>query len=119
MNATRTFIAAALLVSSGAAGAQSASDAQCFILSNAFAAQAKEADAQKAAEASIYFYLGRIRDGATGTQLKSLFDAQAKTITQANASTLLNACIKNVQEKQQLVQSIAPKAQQPAPPPGR
>jgi hypothetical protein len=121
MNATRILIAAALLMSGGAATAQSATDAQCFILSNAFASQAKEADAQKAAEASIYFYLGRIRDGETGPQLKSLLDAQAKTITQANAATLLNACIKNVQDKQQLVQSIAPKSQQPvaAPPPGK
>jgi hypothetical protein len=127
MTATRILIAAALVMSGGAATAQSATDAQCFILSNAFAAQAKEADAQKAAEASIYFYLGRIRDGATGTQLKTLFDAQAKTINDKNASTLLNACIKNVQDKQQLVQSIAPKrAEQPAstttpttpPPPG-
>lgn len=121
MNATRILIAAALLTSGGAATAQSATDAQCFILSNAFAAQAKEPDAQKAAEASIFFYLGRIRDGATGAQIKTLFDAQAKTITDANASTLLNACIKNVQSKQQLVQSIAPKSQQPAAatPPGK
>jgi hypothetical protein len=125
MNATRTFIAAALLMTSGAAAAQSATDAQCFILSNAFTSQAKEADQQKAGEAAIYFYLGRIRDTMTGPQLKALLDTQAKTITQANAGNLLNACMKAVHDKQALVQSIAP-AEKPAaakpatpPPPGR
>ena len=80
MNATRILIAAVLLTSGGAATAQSATDAQCFILSNAFAAQAKEPDAQKAAEASIYFYLGRIRDTMTAAQLKPLMEADFKAI---------------------------------------
>ena len=118
MNATRILIAAALLTSSGAAAAQSATDAQCFILSNAFAAQAKDANAKDAAHASVFFYLGRIREGATGPQLKALFDAQAKTITQANAGSLLDACIKTVQTKQELIQSISPQAK-PAPAPGK
>jgi hypothetical protein len=121
MTATRFLIAAALLMTGGAATAQSASDAQCFILSNALAQQAKNADDQKAAEVSIYFYLGRIGNGETAAQLKALFDAQAKTITQANAGTLMNGCIKNVQDKMQLVQSLAPaQPQQPAKPaPGK
>ena len=121
MTATRFLIAAALLMTGGAASAQSASDAQCFILSNALAQQAKNTDDQKAAEVAIYFYLGRIGNQETGAQLKSLFEAQSKTITQANAGTLMNACIKNVQDKMQLVQSIAPaQPQQPAKPaPGK
>lgn len=119
MNATHTLIAAALLMSSGAAAAQSASDAQCFILSNALAQQAKNADDQKAAEVAIYFYLGRIGAQQTAAQLKTLFDAQAKTITQANAGTLMNGCIKNVQDKMQLVQSLEPKQPQAKPAPGK
>jgi hypothetical protein len=122
MNATRSLIAAALLMTGGAASAQSASDAQCFILSNALAQQAKNADDQKAAEVSIYFYLGRIGAQETAAQLKTLLDAQAKTITQANAGTLMNGCIKNVQDKMQLVQSLAPpqqQQQQPKPAPGK
>jgi hypothetical protein len=113
MIATRFLIAAALLMTGGAASAQSASDAQCFILSNALAQQAKNADDQKAAEVAIYFYLGRIGNQETAAQLKSLFDAQSKTITEANAGTLMNGCIKNVQDKMALVQSLAPAQPQP------
>lgn len=110
MHATRFFIAAALLMSGTAAAAQSASDAQCFILSNLFAAQSKDAQQQKAAEASLYFYLGRIGSNATATQVKTLFDAQAKTITETNAATLMNGCIKTLQGRMQLIQSLNPPA---------
>jgi len=113
MNATRTIIAATLLVGSGAASAQSATDAQCLLLSNAFAQQAKQPDDQKAAEVAIYFYLGRIGSQETAAQLKSLLDQESKTITQTNASTLLDACIKNVRDRMQLVQSLSPQAKQP------
>jgi hypothetical protein len=122
MTATRFLIAAALLMTGGAASAQSASDAQCFILSNAFAQQAKEPNDQKAAEVAVYFYLGRIGAQETAAQLKSLFEAQAKTITEANAGTLMNACIKNVQDKMQLVQSLSPAKPaeaKPKPAPGK
>jgi hypothetical protein len=119
MNATRILIAAALLAGGGAASAQSATDAQCLLLSNAFAQQAKEPQDQKAAEVAIYFYLGRIGNQETAAQLKTLLDAQTKTITQTNAGTLMDACMKNVQSRMQLVQSLSPKqpdAKQPAAP---
>jgi hypothetical protein len=112
---TRIAFAAALLATSGAAAAQSATDANCFILSNAFAQNAKEPNAQKAAEAASYFYLGRIGSHASAAQLKALFDAQAKTITDATAPAMMSDCIKELQAKADLVQSLAPK--QPAQPP--
>lgn len=112
MRVTQLIIAATLLVSSGAVSAQSATDTQCLLLSNAFGRNAKDADSQKTAEASVYFYLGRIRDQVTPAQLKALFDQASKTVTQANAATLMDSCVKNVQSKMDLVQSIA----SPAPP---
>lgn len=117
MNLTRFAIAAALLTTSGTAAAQSATDAGCFLVSNAFAQNSTDANSKQAAEAASYFYLGRIGSQATAAQLKALFEKQAKTITDATAPTMMNACMKELQAKAELVQSLAPKqppqAQQP------
>lgn len=104
-------LAATLLMTSGAAVAQTATDAGCILVSNAFAAGSKNADAQKTAEAALYFYLGRVSDTAATTQLKALFEQQAKTITDANAGTIMNSCVKTMQSKLQLLQSLAPPQQ--------
>ena len=110
-------IAAALLVTSGGAAAQSASDAQCLILSNAFAKSAKEDQQKKAAEASMYFYLGRISEGTTPTQLKALLEAQAKAISDKTAAAAMNNCVKTVEGKINLIESVSKPAEQPATPP--
>jgi len=115
MKAVTLALAAALLTSGTAAVAQSANDAQCLIVSNAFAKGAKDANQQKAAEASMYFYLGRINDSMSSAQLKTLLEAQAKTLTDATAGTTMDKCVQAIQSKVQLIQSFAPPpAQQPA-----
>jgi hypothetical protein len=119
MKAIHIAIAAALLTTSGAAAAQSATDARCILLSNVFAKQAKDANAQKLAEASLYFYLGRVNGQTTGAQLKTLFDQQAKTITDATAGALMSDCVKTLQAKVQLLQSVAAQAKPPAQPQGK
>ena len=100
-------IAAVLLTASGTAVAQTASDARCLLLSNAFAKQSKDATAQKLAEDSLYFYLGRIAGQPTTAQLKAMFDQQDKTITDANAGAVMGDCVKAVQAKVQLLQNVA------------
>ena len=102
-------LGAALLATSGAAAAQSATDARCILLANVFAQQAKEPNAQKAAEASMYFYLGRISASTTAAQMKALFEAQGKTITNENAGTLMSECAKAVQAKVEMLESFGPK----------
>jgi hypothetical protein len=99
-------LAAALLATGSAAAAQSASDARCVLLSSAYAKQTQDANAQKVAEASFYFFLGRIAPGATAAQLKALFDQQAKTITDAGAGALMNNCAKEFQSKVELINSL-------------
>src|SRR3954466_14707496 len=99
MKLTRIALAASLLMTGGAASAQSAGDAKCIILSNAFAKDAKEANAQKAAEATLYFYLGRVRDGTTAAQLRTLFEAQANSITNDGAGKEMNSCVEAIQTK--------------------
>lgn len=101
-------LAATLLMTSGAAAAQSTTDAGCILLSNVFAKAAKTPEAQKAAEASLYFYLGRVSDSTTSAQLKALFDAQPKTLSDAKAGEMMNACVKAIQTKVELLQSLAP-----------
>lgn len=109
-------LATALLMTSGAAAAQSAADAQCLILSNAFSKGSKNADQQKAAEASLYFYLGRVGDRMTAVQLKRLLDEQAKTITDKTAGETMNKCIQAIQTKVELLRSFSTpaKPQQPS-----
>ena len=108
-------LAGALLLTGTAANAQSVTDAQCIILSNVFAQQGKEPQQQKAAEAAVYFYLGRVRDGTTAAQLKALLDQASKPLSDANIGPKMNDCMKALQGKVDLLQSLAPKtAQQPA-----
>ena len=107
-------LAAALFATGGAASAQSTSDAQCLVVSNAYASQAKDANAQKIAEASVYFYLGRISNSMTAPQLKALLDAQVKTLNQQNAGPTMQKCAAAVQAKVELLQGPAPKVTKPA-----
>ena len=123
MKLVRTAVAAALLMASGSAVAQTAKDAGCLLVSNVFAKDNKNADAQRLAQASVYFYLGRIGAGTTAAQLKSMMETQAKTLTDATAGGVMNECIKDFQAKMQLVESLspaaAPKPQKPQQPQGR
>jgi fructoselysine-6-P-deglycase FrlB-like protein len=123
MKTTTIALAAALLATSATASAESATDARCLVLSNAFAQQTKDANQQKLAEDSIYFYLGRINGQPSATQMKTLLEQQAKTITDATAGTLMGDCVKAVQAKVELLQSLSqqakPQAKPPAQPQGR
>ena len=124
MKIVRIGLATALLAASAAAAAQSATDARCLLLSNAFANGAKDDNAKKAAEIAGYFYLGRISEHATAAQLKPILERESKSLTDATAGPQMNACVKAIQDKVQLMQSMAPSSPQPAqsttpPPPGR
>jgi len=121
MKATRLTLAAALVATSGAATAQTANDARCILLANAFAGQSKDANQKKLAEDSLYFYLGRIDGQPSAAQMKTVMDAQAKTLTDANAGQLMGECVKAVQAKVQLLQTLAAQAQptKPKQPQGR
>lgn len=113
-------IAATLVVTSGAAAAQSATDARCIVLATGFANHATDANQQKIAEDSLYFYLGRVGGQPNSAQFKAALDAQAKTITDANAATLMAQCVAPVKARVQLLQSLAtPSRKAPVNPEGR
>jgi hypothetical protein len=115
MKSLRIALAATLLTTGAAASAQSASDARCILLSGIYAKENPDANAQKIAEAAFYFYLGRIGSQASATQLKTLFAAQAKTLTDATAGEGMNSCVKDFQTKIQLINSLAGPEPAPAP----
>ena len=100
-----------------------ASDAQCIVVSNVFAGQAKDPQQKKVAELSVYFYLGRVGSQMATAQLKTLLDAQAKTLTQQNAGPIMNKCAAAIQGKVDMLKAMAaaakPAAAKPAQPQGR
>ena len=121
-------VGAVLLATSGPAAAQSATDARCILLdADVFAQQVKDANAQKAAEASLYFYLGRISSAEQHrcAGIEGPVESQGKTITNANAGALMSDCAKAVQTKVDMLQSLAPpqpaaaKPAKPTPPQAR
>ena len=120
MKAAPIALAAALLLSGAPASAQSANDAGCLLLSNVFAQKAAEPEVKKIAESAFYFYLGRVSDSTTAAQLKSLLDAQGKSITDTTAGTMMKNCVQTMQNRSDLLQSLstpAPAQQRPAQPP--
>ena len=123
MTILRLALAAALLTTTTAAAAQSASDARCIVLSSVFSRTGKDAQAKQLAEASMYFYLGRVSPSATPAQLKAQLDQQATTITDANNGQLMGECVKKFTSELSLLQSIGtqarPAATKPTQPDGR
>lgn len=112
-------LAAALLASGGAAAAQSANDARCIVLATGFANQSKDANQQKIAEDTLYFYLGRVGGQPNSAEFKATLDAQGKTINDANAATLMAECVSAVKSKVLLLQSLSTRPKAPANPQGR
>jgi hypothetical protein len=111
-------IAAALIAPAGTAAAQSQSDARCILVANAFSKNSKDANSAKAAEAASYFYLGRVSEGMSAAQLKALFEAASKGLTNENAGSTMEACVKPIQARITMLQSISQSSQaaQPASP---
>jgi len=107
---------AAVLVSTGtAASAQTASDIRCLVVSNAFAAGAKDADQKKGAEAALYFYLGRIGDGMAPARLKTLLDTETKALSDKTAGAAMDSCVEAIQARIKMMQSLAPPQAQQQP----
>jgi putative SOS response-associated peptidase YedK len=112
-------LAAALLVTGGTSAAQSASDARCIVLATGFANQSKDANQQKIAEDTLYFYLGRVGGQPSLAGFKAMLDAQAKTITDATADALMAQCVSAVKSKVVLLQSLGTPPRKAANPEGR
>jgi len=95
----------ALLVSTSAA-AQATNDVKCLMASNLFSKAAKDPKARTLAEAGKYFYLGRVTARLNEQQLRAQMVAQTKTITQANAGNVMNACAKQMESGAAMVERV-------------
>lgn len=97
-------ITVALAAFANPAQAQTADDVKCLLASNLFAKSAKDPKIRLAAEASKYFYLGRIYGRLNATQLRAQMVAQQKAITTTNAGPIMNSCARQMDAGVKMVQ---------------
>ena len=91
-------ITVALIASAGPARAQVGNDVKCLLASNLFANSAKDPKVRTSAEASKFFYLGRIYGRLDATQFKTQVLAQQKSITKSNAGQIMNGCARQMKQ---------------------
>lgn len=83
----------AALSASTPASAQPTNDLKCLLASNLYSIAAKDEKMRKLAEANKYYYLGRVSTHLNEQQIRGQMQAQGKTITQANAGSVMQACV--------------------------
>ncbi len=102
--------AIAITVALGALGsparAQVGNDVKCLLASNLFAHSAKDPKVRVSAEASKFFYLGRVYGRLDATQLKAQMLAQQKSITKNNAGQTMNGCARQMEAGVKMVQAV-------------
>ena len=100
-------ITVALTSFASPAQAQTASDVRCLLASNLFAKSAKEPKTRLAAEASKFFYIGRIHGRMNVSQLRAQMVAQKKAITTTNAGPIMNSCARQMEAGVKMVQGAS------------
>ena len=89
-----------------------ATTAACLIVSNIFAKHSTGEKERSLAQSALYFFIGRIDDRTTAEQLKLELKQQHQLITGANAAALMNACVRQMQAKSQMLQAVGQQLQQ-------
>ena len=100
----------ALALTAVPASAQTPNDVRCLLVSNVFAKAGKAEKERKIAEATMYFYLGRIAGRFSDAQLKAAFDAQQKAIKGMNGAPIMTACARNMTTSASKVQTLSQSA---------
>ena len=102
-----TSFATAIALSIGApAAAQATADVKCLMASNLFSKAAKDPKARTVAEAAKFFYLGRVSGRLNEQQIRVQMQVQSKTITQANAGNVMNACTRQMQSCAAMIERV-------------
>jgi len=96
----------ASLVASTPASAQTANDVKCLLASNLYSVAAKEEKVRKIAEANKYYYLGRVTAHLNEQQIRSQVQVQGKTITAANAGSVMQACVGQMRSAATMVERV-------------
>lgn len=108
MRAWQTMCVAAgvALLASTPAAAQATNDVKCLLASNLYSKAAKDPKARTIAEASKYFYLGRVSGRLNEPQVRAQMAAQTKTITAANSGNVMNACVRQMQGSAVMIERV-------------
>ena len=104
------FVVAATAMAAPPASAQAVNDVRCLLVSNLFARAAKDPKAKAVAEASKYYYLGKLQGRVSPAQLKAQAIAQAKTVNAKDAGPFMNACAKQLQTTVQTTEAALKQA---------
>ena len=95
-----------------AAPAPAPTTAGCLLVSNAFAKHATEEKDRTLGQLLVYFFMGRIDDRMNVDELKSALSEQRRGINDSNATALVNACLRQMQTKAQMLEAASQKLQQ-------
>jgi hypothetical protein len=92
--------------------AAAATTVNCLLASNIFAQKEADPKAKALAQQTLYFYLGRLDPRITAPQLKLDLKRSADSLKGVNAAPLMNACLRELQAKGQMLQSVGQQLQQ-------
>lgn len=88
------------------ASAQAPNDVQCLMVSNFYAKSASDANARKVAEATTYFFLGRVAGRMNESQLRASLAAQQNALKRVDMNTVMQRCARTVRVSAEQVQSL-------------
>jgi hypothetical protein len=77
----------------------------CLIASNLFVQHETDANRRDLARQTLYFYLGRLGERTSQSQLSTSLKDAAEKLKAANSAELMNACVHNLQTRVQLLES--------------
>ena len=84
----------------------------CLLASNTFAQRETDPKQKSLAEGVLYFYLGRVDPRSSPQQLKSALKQAGVSLRGVGAAPLMNACLREMETKAQLLQTIGQQLQQ-------
>lgn len=84
----------------------------CLIASNLFVQHETDANRRDLAKQTLYFYLGRLGERTSQSQLSAALKQAAEKLKGANSAQLMNACVHDLQTRAQLLQSAGQQLKQ-------
>ena len=109
-NVLASAAAAAVVIASASAAAapaqaQATTDSTCLLVTNLYAIAGKEEGEKRAAQAGLYFYLGRT-DGHVSTAELRAEAAKVKKLSPPAVSSMMKLCMEEVQRRAKGVQAV-------------
>lgn len=84
----------------------------CLLASNTFAQKETDPKKKALAEGVLYFYLGRVDPRSSPLQLKNALKQAGLSLRGVGALPLMNSCLREMETKAQMLQSVGQQLQQ-------